>query len=201
MPLTGAAALRSEQPWEQEQWLPAFFRAIEREAADGLDLLYAMERAWFDARRGIAGRRKDSHDAAAIDVLAAAPVLSATTLARILGIAVKNAIRILDDLATAEIAIEVTHRSKRRLFGLTGMAPLRDVVQPPYRPEPGRGRGRPPILSVDAGVADPPPLPPLTPIERRAFDYAALEEAMAHLDAVVRQTRNNLGALLRADGG
>lgn len=201
VPLTGAAALRSEQPWEQEQWLPAFFRAIEREAADRLDLLYAMERAWFDARRGIAGRRKDSHDAAAIDVLAAAPVLSATTLARILGIAVKNAIRILDDLATAEIAIEVTHRSKRRLFGLTGLAPLRDVVQPPYRPEPGRGRGRPPILSVDDGVADPPPLPPLTPIERRAFDYAALEEAMAHLDAVVRQTRNNLGALLRADAG
>jgi hypothetical protein len=32
-------------------------------------------------------------------------------------------------------------------------------------------------------------LPPLTPIERRAFDYTALEEAMAHLDAVVRQTR------------
>ncbi len=133
VPLTGAAALRSEQHWEQEQWLPAFFRAIEREAADALDLLYAMERAWFDARRGVAGRRKDSHDAAAVDVLAAAPVLSATTLARILGIAVKNAIRILDDLATAEIAIEVTHRSKRRLFGLqgSGAAPRRGAAALP----------------------------------------------------------------------
>ena len=201
VPLTGAAALRSEQSWERDQWLPTFFRAIAREAADGLDLLYTLERAWFDARRGIAGRRKDSHDAAAVDVLAAAPVLSATTLACVLGIAVKNAIRILDTLVAADIAIEVTHRSKRRLFGLHGLTPLRDVVQPPYRPEPGRGRGRPPIPSFDDEVANPPSLPPLTPIERRAFDYAALEEAMAHLDAVVRQTRHTLGALLRAGGG
>jgi hypothetical protein len=68
---------------------------------------------------------------------AAAPVVSATTLARILGIVVKSAIRILDTLVAAEIAIEVTHRSKRRLFGLKGLAPLRDIVRPPYRPEPG----------------------------------------------------------------
>ena len=39
--------------------LPVFFGAIEHEAADGLDLLTTMERAWFDARRGIAGRRKE----------------------------------------------------------------------------------------------------------------------------------------------
>jgi len=201
VPLTGAAALGSEQSWEQDQWLPAFFRAITREAADGLDLLYTMERAWFDARRVIAGRRKDAHDAAAVDVLAAAPVLSATTLARVLGIAVKNAIRILGTLVAADIAVEVTHRSKRRLFGLRGLTPLREVVQPPYRPEPGRGRGRPPILRVDDEIADPPPLPPLTPIERRAFDYSVLEEAMAHLDAVVRQTRHNLEALSRARAG
>jgi hypothetical protein len=192
VPLTGAAALRSEQSWSRDQWLPAFFRAIAREAADGLDLLYTMERAWFDARSGVAGRRKDSHDAAAVDVLAAAPMLSATTLARVLRIAVKNAIRILDDLATAEIAIEVTHRAKRRLFALQGLTPLRDVVRPPYRPEPGRGRGRPPIARFDDEVADPPPLPPaapLTPIERREFDYTALDEAMAQLDAVVRASR------------
>jgi hypothetical protein len=198
VPLTGAAALRSGQSWEQEQWLPAFFQAIEREAADGLDLVATMERAWFDARRGIAGRRKDSHDAAAVDVLAAAPVLPATTLARVLGIAVKNAIRILDTLVAADIAIEVTHRSKRRLFGLQGLTPLRDVVRPPYRREPGRGRGPPPIPSFDDDFANPPllpPPPPLTPIERRAFDYTALEEAMAHLDAVVRVSRVALRAI------
>jgi hypothetical protein len=158
-----------------------------------------MERAWFDARRAISGRRKDAHDARAVDVLAATPVLSATTLAHILGIAVKNAIRILDALVSAEIAIEVTHRSKRRLFGLQGLTPLRDIVRPPYRPDPTRGPGRP-RHDIEEDVPDvaPSPLPPLTPIERLAFDYTALEEAMAHLDAVVRASRLSLRAI--ADG-
>ena len=194
VPLTGAAALRPGQSWDAENWLPAFLAAIEREARDGLDLLYALERAWFTARHAITRRRKDAHDVHAVDVLAATPVLSATTLARILGIAVKNAIRILDTLMTAEIAIEVAHRAKRRLFALQGLAPLRHVVQPPYRPDPNRGRGRPRHeIAEDTPEETPPPLLPLTPIERKAFDYTALEEAMAHLDAVVRHTRHVLG--------
>lgn len=199
IPLTGASALRAGQSWEADAWLPAFLGAIEREARDGLDLLYALERAWFTARQAIAGRRKDSHDAAAVDVLAAAPVLSATTLARVVGIAVKNAIRILDALVKAEIAIEVTYRAKRRLFALQGLDSLQHVVQPPYRPDPNRGRGRPRHEIVEDGPEEaPPPLPPLTPIERKAFDYTALEEAMAHLDAVVRNSRQALRAI--ADG-
>lgn len=89
----------------------------------------------------------------------------------------------LDELQAAEIAIEGTHRSKRRLFGLTGLTPLRDVVRPPDRPDPSRGPGRPRFDVKD----DPPaaalgPLPPLTPMKRRAFDYTALEEAVAHLE-------------------
>lgn len=40
-----------------------------------------------------------------------------------------------------------------------------------------------------------PPLPPFAPIEREAFDYTALEAAMAHLNAVVRQTRHALRAI------
>jgi len=199
IPLTGAASLGSEQSWEREDWLPAFLRAVEREAADALDLLYAMERAWCEARRGIAGHRSDSHVTTAVDLLAAAPVLSATTLARILGIAIKSALRILDALLATGIAIEVTHRSKRRLFGLQGLAPLRGVVQPPYRPDPSRGPGRP-RHDVDAEAAEvaPPRRPPLTPLERRDFDYTALEETMAHLDAVVRASRSALRSI--ADG-
>jgi hypothetical protein len=193
VPLTGSASLRSEQSWDWDLWAPAFLGAIETEAADVLDLLYALERAWVSARRATADRRKDAHDARAVDVLAAAPVLSATTLARVLGIAVKNAIRILDTLVAAEVAIEVTHRSKRRLFALSGLVPIRDAVRPPYRAEPGRGRGRP-RLEIEQTVPDmaPSPPPPLTPLERRSFDYTALEEAMSHLDAVVRRTRQVL---------
>ncbi|WP_193540090.1 hypothetical protein [Rhodopila globiformis] len=121
-------------------------------------------------------------------------MLSATTLARILNIAVKSAIRILDELTAAGTAIEVTHCSKRRLFGLQGLAPLRRVVRPPYRPDPARGSGRPRHDIEKAEVA-PPPLPPLTPIERRDFDYTALEEAMAHLDVVVRVSRSALRSI------
>ena len=87
-----------------------------------IDLLTAMERSWFAARRAITGRRKTSYAAAAVDVRAA-PAISATFLAGILGLAVKNAIRILDELQAAGIAIEATHRSKRRLFGLEGSRP------------------------------------------------------------------------------
>jgi hypothetical protein len=195
MPLTGAAALRAGHSWARDPWLPAFLAAIEREAADGLDLLYSMERAWFAARRASAGRRRDSHAAAVVDVLAAAPVISATTIAGILGIAVKNAVRLLDELVAAGIAVEVTHRAKRRLFALAGLAPLRDSVRPPYRPDPNRGRGQP-RHEIEEELTDSAPLPPepLTPLERHAFEYHALEEAMAHLDAVVRRARQTLAS-------
>jgi hypothetical protein len=95
----------------------------------------------------------------------------------------------------------VTHRSKRRLYGLAGLAPLRDGVAPPRRPEPGRGRGRPPLHR-----AEPPPLPPaplvsarpLTPLERRAIDYSDLENAMAFADERIREARRRLAVLLSA---
>ena len=126
-------------------------------------------------------------------MLAATPLISATSLAACLGVTVKSAIRLLDGLAAAGIAVEITRRSKRRLFGLEGMAPLGAAVRPPYRPEPGRGRGRPRLDIAEHLPETPPPPPPsLTPIERRAFDYTALEEAMEHLDAVVRNARHAL---------
>ena len=56
--------------------------------------------------------------------------------------AVRNASQLLGDFCAAGVAVEVTHRSKRRPFGLTDLATLRDVVRPPYRPEPGCGRSR-----------------------------------------------------------
>jgi hypothetical protein len=113
-----------------------------------------------------------------------------------LGVAVKTAIRLLDGLAAAGIAVEIARRSKRRLFGLKDMAPLGAAVRPPYRPEPGRGRGRPPILSVEDDIAGPPPpLPPLTPVERRGFDYSDLDHWMAQMDQAIRHARRTLSAL------
>ena len=138
VPLTGARALRPDTPWQRDVWVPAFLAALADEAADALDLLVTMDRTWRAARRAVSGRRRHSRAAAAVDLLAAAPLVSATSLAAGLGMAVKNATLLLDDFCAAGLAIEVTHRAKRRLFGLTGLAPLRDVVRPPYRPGPNR---------------------------------------------------------------
>jgi hypothetical protein len=192
LPLTGAAALRSGQTWTPSAWLVGFLGAVADEAVGTLNLLFDVERRWFTARQAVAGRRRGSHDSRVVDLLAATSVASATTVARLQGIAVKNAIRILDGLVADGIAIEVTHRSKRRLFALTGLDPLREVVHPPSRPEPGRGRGRP-TIPPDTGEMTVASLqPPLTPVERKTFDYSALEDAMAHLDVVVRRARQTL---------
>ena len=197
VPLTGDRALRPDTPWQPDTWVPAFLSALADEAADALALLVAMERAWRAARRAVAGRRRHSRAAAAVDLLAAAPLVSASSLAAGLGMAVKNATLLLDDFCAAGIAIEVTHRSKRRLFGLTGLAPLRDVVRPPYRPEPGRGRGRPPLVAEEAITLPALPSAPLTPLDRRPFDYSDLAHWMTQMDQTIRQARRTLGDLAK----
>jgi len=200
--LTGAAALSAETSWAVDAWVPVFLTALADEADDGRQLLLDMERAWVNARRAVAGRRNNSRAAVAVDLLAAAPLLSAPSLATGLGMAMKNALQLLDSFCADGIAIEVTHRSKRRLFGLAGLAPLRDEVSPPRRPEPGRGRGRPPAIRVDAEplpASLPPPERPMTTIERRSTNYSELEGAMAHLELTVRDTRRSLDALARGD--
>jgi hypothetical protein len=161
-----------------------------------------MERGWLAARGQVAGRRSTSRAAAAVDILAAAPLVSATTLAAGLNMAIKNATALLDWFADAKIVVEVTHRSKRRLFGLAGLAPLRDEVAPPRRPEPGRGPGRPPLRLRPDQPPSPPKLPerPLSPIERRAIDYSDLEHWIAHADQVIRDTRRTLD-LVRQETG
>ena len=154
-PLTGTDALRADTPWALALWIPAFLEALAKEAENGLQLLMTLERAWFTARRATAARRRTSRAAAAVDVLAAAPLVSATSLGQALGMAVKNAAQLLDEFCADGIAIEVTHRSKRRLFGLAALAPLRDEVAPPRRPEHGRGRGRPSIHPAEEAITEP----------------------------------------------
>jgi hypothetical protein len=89
--------------------------------------------------------------------------------------------------------------SKRSVFGLAELAPLRDGVAPARHPEPGRGRGRPPIIVAEEEVTGPQPhLLPLTPLERRSFNYSGLEAAMAFADEAIRYTRHGFGMIQRA---
>ena len=196
VPLTGPRALSAEAPDGHPDWVVEFLEAVAAEAADYLELLRGLEHGWLAARGKVAGRRSTSRATLAVDVLAATPLMSATTLARAIGMSVKCATELLDRFVAADVAVEVTHRSARRLFGLARLAPLRDVVQPPVRPHPSRGPGRPRHETIEDDTAtEVPSLPPLLPIARPGLDYGALEEAMAHLDAVVRRARASLSSL------
>ena len=198
--LTGAAALAAEVPWARAVWVGYFLDAVADEAGAGLALLRQIERDWFAARHAVSGRRRDSHAAAAIDMLAAAPVLSATSLAQLLGIAIKNATRLLDGFVVQGLASEVTHRSKRRLYGLTHLAPLRDATAPPRRPWPGRRPGRPSAVSIEPMRTrplvnrrrrwSPPRLCPHR--ERREFDFSDIDQLLDRTDQAIRRLRQVL---------
>ena len=196
VPLTGPKALRADTPWDEGAWVAAFLTALADEALDHLQLLFGMDHAWRIARRTGAGERRTSRSTLAIDIMAAAPLVSASSLAAGLSMAVNNASALLERFCADGIAVEVTHRSKRRLFGLAGLAPLRDGTAPPRRPEPGRGRGRPTSCRdrVPEMVIAPPVEPSFARISRADFDYSDLSRWMAHADHVIRQTQLTLAA-------
>jgi len=193
VPLTGPRALAADAPEAPAEWICVFLDALADEARDYHQLLFAMERAWLSARAKAAGRRSTSRAALAINLLAAAPLLSATTLARAIGMSIKGANELLDSFVAEDIVVEVTHRSARRLFGLNGMAPVRDATTAPRRPLPGRRRGRPtPDLEAEPAQEEPAPPLPVSRFERPPIDYAALEDAIADCDRVIRSRKRRL---------
>ncbi len=207
--LSGARAFRGDAPKPIEDWVAAFLNSLAEEAEAGIALLRLLEQEWFAARSAVHDRRRDSHAAAAVDAMAAAPVLSATTLARGLGISVKNAAALLDSFVARGIAIEVTHRSKRRLFGLKHLAPLREEALPPRRARRGAGSirrgdaarwpaiGLPDLEYSDAGDAATPLRRQLvlSPLERKEFELTGLDDWMREADQVIRRSQAILDRL------
>jgi hypothetical protein len=116
--------------------------------------------------------------------------------------ATKNATRLLEGFVVLGIASEVTHRSKRRLYGLKHLAPLRESAAPPRRPLPGRRPGRPSATSPtseDPESASPPegglgrpPSPPLPPLERREYEFAELDSWLDLADQAIRRAQQLL---------
>ncbi len=201
VPITGPQALGGDLPFDRESWIPLLLHALANEAAAAQDLLRDLERAWQVARASIGKRRKNSRAAAAIDILAATPIISAKSLADRLGMNVANAHALLGELLEAGLVVELSHRSKRRLFGLAGMGRMRDYVAPPRRPQPGRRRGRPrlePEMPHSAPPAELPPAPSGGVLPRLAFDFSDLEAAMAAADAAIRETRISLDRIRQA---
>jgi hypothetical protein len=69
VPLTDVAPLRAEAPHGRDAWTIYFLHAMAAEAADARQLLLALERAWFVARAGVAGRRRHSHATAVVALM------------------------------------------------------------------------------------------------------------------------------------
>ena len=201
VPLVTGAEAFGAVPRPTELWAAGFLKALAEEAEAGIALLRLLERQWLAARSAIRGRRRDSHAAVGVDILAAAPIISATSLARDLDIAIKNAASLLDTFVARGIAIEVTHRSKRRLFGLKHLAPLREETAPPRRALRRRGRGTlgPMRGADDADAPDiaPPAAEPLrlTPLERREFEFSDLDDWMREADQLIRRSQAVLDGL------
>ena len=125
-------------------------------------------------------------------MLAAAPLVSATSLGQALGMATNNATRLLEGFVVLGIASEVTHRAKRRLYGLKHLSPLRETAAPPRRPLPGRGPGRPSAASLAAAAAASEWLAPsvaLPPLERSELQFAELDRWLDLADQAIRRVQ------------
>ena len=87
--------------------------------------------------------------------------------------AVKNATQLLDHFCAAGIAVEVTHRSKRRLFGLRGVAPVALLRRAGIMSAGARGAPR---CWAPARVAVPPPTTRLSNcVTHRALDASGVD--------------------------
>ena len=207
--LTGVQALGAETPWGREAWTGHFLAALAAEAEDGIALLRSIERRWLAARAAVAGRRRNSRAAQAVDILAAAPLVSATSLGQALGMATNNATRLLDGFVILGVATEVTHRAKRRLYGLKDLAPLREAAARPRRPLPGRRPGRPSAAGVARGAENDatetpqalsaaPPLPRPTPT---TFEFGELDRWLDLADQAIRRVERVLGQYSSSPAG
>jgi hypothetical protein len=213
--VTGGDALRAG-PDDPDRFTVRFLDAVRREATDSRDMLLTMEREWRGARLRVnhrAGARSNSRLPAAVDLLAASPLLSITALAEALGCSVEGAARMLDALVQLEVAAEVTGRTgrgARRLYGLRRLLPIRAETTAVQRRAKGGPRGRPkrvltaPFaeLADDTGAAEvPPDAEPAEPTRLTAvsFDFDALDRLIAAADERTRGVRRLLDRVARGE--
>jgi hypothetical protein len=74
---------------EQNTCPAAFVHVLPTRPEYARQLLWELERAWLGPRGRVADRRRHCHAVAVVDLVAAMPLLSATALAALLGVAIK----------------------------------------------------------------------------------------------------------------
>jgi PAS domain-containing protein len=189
--LAGADTLHPDSPTDADGWGLAFARSLEREAADGLAILRRLEHTWRSARAAIGPRRSNSRLPAAVDLLAAMPLLGPARLASLLGCSLRGAGLMMEELVACGAAVEVTGRGSHRLYGLPGTEGIRGETAGPRRH--GYRRGRPPKVIVPeplTATEPPPPSPPMPArLERLEVDYTALDALLADTNRVVERVQ------------
>jgi len=195
--LAGADTLRPDSPTDADGWVLAFACSLEREAADGLAILHRLERAWRGARAAIGPRRSNSRLPAAVDLLAATPLLGPARLAGLLDCSVRGAGMMMEELVACGAAVEVTGRGSHRLYGLPGTEGIRGETAGPRRY--GHRRGRPPKIVVPEPLAATEPPPPPSPppamparFDRLEVDYTALDALLADTSRIVERVQRLL---------
>ncbi|WP_209773951.1 hypothetical protein [Azospirillum rugosum] len=187
--LAGADTLRPDSPTDADGWGLAFACSLEREATEGLTILRRLEHTWRGARAAIGPRRSNSRLPAAVDLLAAAPLLGPARLASLLGCSLRGAGLMMEELVACGAAVEVTGRGSHRLYGLPGTEGIRGETAGPRRH--GHRRGRPPKIAVPEPMAavEPPPPPVPARLERLEVDYTALDALLADTSRVVERVQ------------
>ena len=213
--ITGGDALRAG-PDDPDGFTVRFLDAVRNEAMDSRDLLLTMEREWRAARIRVdhrAGARSNSRLPAAVDLLAASPLLSISALAGALGCSIEGASRMLEALVQLEVAAEVTGRTgrgARRLYGLKRLLPIRAETTAVQRRARGGQRGRPKRVLIPpfAELADEPKAAEVTPDAELAeparlaavsFDFDALARLIAAADERTRGVRRLLDRIARGE--
>jgi hypothetical protein len=213
--VTGGDALRAGSD-DPDGFAVRFLDAVRREAADGRDMLLTMEREWHDARTKVgrrAGARSNSRLPAAVDLLAASPLLSISALAEALGCSIEGASQMLDTLVQLEVAAEVTGRTgrgARRLYGLKRLLPIRAVTTATRRRTTIGQRGRPkriltaPFAELTGSPSAAEVTPDVEPAEPArlapaSFDFDALDRLLAAADERTRNVRRLLDRIARGN--
>lgn len=161
-----------------------FGATLARQAGDGIEELALLE-TW--RRRGadaLLGIRTSSRLPEALDMLLESRVLSPVALSIGIGVSVRGASQMLDELERRGVAVEVTgRRTYRRFVHVDDRIARRIMVSETRRP---RALPSPPQApAADPPEASPTPrrLEPVLPVDLAAFARDALEEAFAAVDA------------------
>lgn len=101
-----------------DETIAALLEAIALAAAQGLEVHQRLERAKTALARPLAGRRSSSRLAALAALALRYPVISAPMAARHLGLSLRGATLLIDELARAGCIAERTGRSRYRAFSV-----------------------------------------------------------------------------------